>query len=94
MNNYHIGDRLCFVAPYDQYNIMPGDTATIMSNSHHGWCICFDRDIDGHDCNIPDEIPDGHGWWLGGDFLDCYAVRLDESVIQDENLSLDPEEIL
>lgn len=91
MAQYYVGDRLLFTADYDTYNIRKGDTAEVVAiQSPRNLCVRFDRDVDGHDCWMPDLIPSGHGWWLGDSLLDLIAQVIDETDV----LSVDLEEIL
>lgn len=90
MAQYRVGDRLLFTADHDTYNIRKGDTAEVVAiQRSRGWCVRFDRDVDGHDCYMPDLIPNGHGWWLGDSDLDQYATVIDETDIE-----LDLEDVL
>lgn len=81
MAKYYVGDRLLFTSDFSTYHIRAGDTAEIVKHYKNGfgWCVRFDRDVYGHDCNIPDLIPRGYGWWLGDSDLDAYAEVVDTS---------------
>lgn len=77
MANYRIGDCLYFHTGYSDYNIVPGNTAVIAGADRCGLCVRFDCHIGGHDCDIPDVIPNGYGWWLSPSDLDLRAYIID-----------------
>lgn len=93
MAEYHIGDRLLFTSRFETYHIREGDTAEIKAEHGPSWCVCFDHDVKGHDCDIPHLIPRGHGWFLGSSDLDRYATVINEPY-ETDILSVDLEEIL
>lgn len=78
MAKYQIGDRLYFHSADDGYHIIAGDTAEIVGDSRLGFCVRFDRDVQGHDCEMPHVIPRGYGWWLLASDLDEWADVVDD----------------
>lgn len=78
MANYQIGDRLYFHTADNRYGIIAGDTAEIVGDSCSGYCVCFDRDVRGHDCDMPNVIPAGYGWWLLPTDLDKWAYVVND----------------
>lgn len=93
MTQYHIGDRLLFASRFETYHIREGDTAEIKAEHGATWCVYFDRNVGGHNCNIPHLIPEGHGWFISNDVLDGYATVINEPD-ETDILSVDLEEIL
>lgn len=91
MTDYQVGDCLCFHTERDSYGIKPGDTAVIVGNSRHGFCVRFDRCVGGHNCNLPDVVPSGHGWWLEKSDLDRFADIIEN---ESEISASDLEEVL
>lgn len=94
MSTYQVGDRLKFIAPYNTYHIEAGDTAMIVGLQPAGWCVCFDRAVRGHDCDMPGVVPNGHGWWLLDDDLDLYTVVVANPADQIDISSLNLEDVL
>lgn len=78
MANYQIGDQLYFHTNDNIYHIIAGDTAEIVGDSCAGYCVRFDRDVQGHDCDMPNVIPRGHGWWVLARDLDKLAYVVDD----------------
>lgn len=78
MAKYQIGDRLYFHTADDGYNIVAGDTAEIVGWCHVGFCVRFDRNVQGHDCDMPHMISREYGWWLLASELDRLAYVIDD----------------
>lgn len=93
MRSYHVGDWILFIADFETYHIRKGDVAEIKSQSGTRWCIRFDHNVEGHDCDVPHLIPYGYGWWFTTGMLDDYTELIDD-FCEADILSVDLEEVL
>lgn len=94
MSKYQIGDRLKFIHGDAEYRIHAGDTAMIVGLHRCGWCVHFDREIFGHDCDMPDVVIDGNGLWLIDSYLDQHTFVVTPHDDQIDISSLNLEDVL